>query len=1237
MEGAIYMQLIRAGLLGVCLVFSAGVNASFELVSRIEGEPPLDRGPNRESNHPAISADGRFVVFLSDASNLPGGFTNPFQDNVFVYDRETDTVKPLTPGADAASFEPAISADGRVIAFSSLASNLITGDTAEANIVNLFVYDLETDTTELLTPGTDNFGRSASLSADGRFVAFTSTSSNLVSGDNNRSTDIFVHDRDTGTTELVTAGSNRFSGSPTISADGRYVAFDSSASNLVAGDTNGTTDIFVYDRATNTTELVTASANNFSENPAISADGQYIVYSSFATNLVSDDAAGGQRNVFVYNRGAGTTKRLTVGDGRSGSTPSISADGQLVTFLGSAFVSRGFPFRNIFVYNQSTESLEQILRNVERNTDKPQMSANGQFVTFVSEDDIRGAATTRNFDVMIYDRATENFERIVSAEAEFEVAGGDEGSDAPSVSGTGRFIAFESNATNLVIGDINGRSDIFVFDRDTSTNERLTSGSSLDSLDPSISSDGQFVAFEARPRDGSLFDNIAATRIFVHDRNTTTTQVLTPENTASLNPSISGDGRLIAFESTATNLAEGDNNNQTSDIFLYDRDTDTIELLTAGGNGDSVTPAISADGRFVAFSSQANNLVANDAVGEVFDIFVYDRLTGTTEGLTRGANNDSLEPAISADGQFVAFESHASNLANVPNEIPNRSATDRDVFVHDRSSNTTTSLTPRQDTVAFGSVSISADGMLVVFAVDFFGNRGDLLPEGNADGVFVHNQATNTTELLTQGADETSNATAISGDGRVIAFSSLALNLVNDGINNVRDVIVSVSNDSPRADSISATTNEDTPLALTITASDPDADVLTFEVLTPPANGELTGTAPDLLYTPAIDFFGTDSFTFSANDGNGSSEPATVSITVTSVNDAPVGVGASIGGGPGITTLRAPADTPFTLTLVGVDVDSDQLRFSIEALPTNGRLSGTAPNIIYTPDRGFLGADSFTFVVNDGDGNSESVTISITVDEATVSLLSAVLPASRSVEVGTTATAFATLINAGTADALACRMRLPSSVAGDFFYQASDPATNALLGEANQPVDIPAGGSQSFVFGIAPSEELVATEVALVFQCANAADALSFASLNTLLLSASFTPVPDLIALAATTTGTGVMELNNNAGFFTAATINVGSAATITVIADTGDATLPMTLSLCQTDPLTSVCINPTLPGTEPVIVDIADGGSPTFAVFANASAPIALDPANSRVFLRFSDESGEVRGATSVAVENAP
>ena len=137
------------------------------------------------------------------------------------------------------------------------------------------------------------------------------------------------------------------------------------------------------------------------------------------------------------------------------------------------------------------------------------------------------------------------------------------------------------------------------------------------------------------------------------------------------------------------------------------------------------------------------------------------------------------------------------------------------------------------------------------------------------------------------------------------------------------------------------------------------------------------------------------------------------------------------------------------------------------------------------------------------------------------------------------------------------------------------------------------------------------------------------------MLSASITPAPDLVALVATTTDNGVMELQNGSGFFTAATINVGSASTISVSADTGDASVPITLSLCETDPVTSVCINPTSPDTAPINVEVDAGGTPTFAVFASATETIALDPANTRVFLRFSDELGEIRGATSVAVEN--
>ena len=337
-------------------------------------------------------------------------------------------------------------------------------------------------------------------------------------------------------------------------------------------------------------------------------------------------------------------------------------------------------------------------------------------------------------------------------------------------------------------------------------------------------------------------------------------------------------------------------------------------------------------------------------------------------------------------------------------------------------------------------------------------------------------------------------------------------------------------------------------------------------------------------------------------------------------------------------SVSTPAATPVSIVLTGFDAEGDILDFAIVALPTNGGLSGIAPDLMYTPSSGFVGSDSFSFTVSDGQNTSAPVIVSIDVTEVIderVSLLSAVLPASRSVEVGRTATAFATLINAGTVTAQRCSLQLPAGVAADFSYQTSNSSTNEVSGLPNQPVDIPAGTAQSFVFGITPSEEMQTTEVALEFKCVNATDAASFVGLNTLLLSATSAPVAAVIALAATLSGNGVMELSNNTGFFTAATINVGSSATITVSADTGEAVLPMSLSLCQTDPATSVCINPTTPSAEPVRVDIAEGGSPTFAVYANASEAIALDPVNRRVFLRFSDELGVVRGATSVAMES--
>jgi len=249
-------------------------------------------------------------------------------------------------------------------------------------------------------------------------------------------------------------------------------------------------------------------------------------------------------------------------------------------------------------------------------------------------------------------------------------------------------------------------------------------------------------------------------------------------------------------------------------------------------------------------------------------------------------------------------------------------------------------------------------------------------------------------------------------------------------------------------------------------------------------------------------------------------------------------------------------------------------------------------------------------------------------------LASSVLPTSRSTEVGNTATAFATVINTGPGTATGCFISPVTSVSADFLYQTTDPATNALTGTPNTPVDIAEGAAQTFLFAFTPTAPFAPTDVQLSFDCTNTSPATVISGLNTLLLSASSTPVPDIIALA---TGTGILDLPASAGgngAFAVATVNVGATGTITASANTGSATLPVTLSVCETNPLTGVCINPTSPAAT-ATTTIAGGATPTFAFFATATDTIPLDPATNRAFVEFRDSGDTIRGSTSTALSS--
>jgi hypothetical protein len=186
-------------------------------------------------------------------------------------------------------------------------------------------------------------------------------------------------------------------------------------------------------------------------------------------------------------------------------------------------------------------------------------------------------------------------------------------------------------------------------------------------------------------------------------------------------------------------------------------------------------------------------------------------------------------------------------------------------------------------------------------------------------------------------------------------------------------------------------------------------------------------------------------------------------------------------------------------------------------------------------------------------------------------VFASVLPTSRSVQVGTTATAFATIINAGAGTVTGCSLAPLTSVPATFTYQTTNPLTNALTGTLNTPVDIAAGKNQTFVFAFTPTAAFAPTDVQLRFACANAAPVTVITGVNTLLLSASTTPVPDMIALAATMTQDGIANVDPNArvGVLAVATSNVGSSGAITVTANTGGVNLPLNLSVCETNPTT--------------------------------------------------------------------
>lgn len=795
------------------------------------------------------SADGRYIAFTSSAPNLVPDDSNGRED-AFVFDRQTQSISRVSvdsAGAQAnlGGSAEAISADGRFVVFSSVSNNLVPGQVGFLR--DVFLHDRQTGATTLVSLADDeshangNNAGGAAISDDGRYIVFASHASNLVAGDSNLAQDVFVRDRQLGSTTRVSVDSSgnqssSYSYAPAVSGDGRHVAFASLADNLVVGDGNGSWDVFVHDRQSGATtrESVGAGgieADGVSLEPDISDDGRFVAFSSSATNLVVGDS-NGTDDVFVRDRQGGATTRVSrASDGTQGDQyslyPSLSTDGRFVAFWSTAdnlVTGDSNGFDDTFVHDRQAGITTRVSvsgAGAQGNAESelPRISGDGRFVVFDSlATQLVAGDRNGGRDVFVHDRQLSATERVpdiaVPPPAGAPWLGdGVSWTRTRSLSADGRYLAFVSHATNLVAGDSNGHNDIFVRDLRAGITTRVSidsSGAEANGFSdsPSISADGRYVAFQSNASNLVSGDSNGVTDVFRHDRQTGATIRLSVNdagvqgNGNSLVPAISAQGDRIAFISLATNLVAGDGNGR-QDVFVRDvalATTTRVSVYGAGAeaNGHSYAPAISGDGRRIAFASFASNLVVGDGNGKR-DVFVHDLDDGSTRrvsvdsaGVEADAGSDT-RVALSGDGRRVAFQSDAGNLvAGDGNAIT-------DVFVHDLDAATTRRVSVNSagqgGTSASIAPTISADGRLVGF-VSGAGNLVSPAPGTSADHVFGHDLLTGRTDLWSSNnagiaANADSASPALSADGHFVAYGSDASNLVDDGdYNGLRDVFV---------------------------------------------------------------------------------------------------------------------------------------------------------------------------------------------------------------------------------------------------------------------------------------------------------------------------------------------------------------------------------------------------------------------------------------------------------------
>jgi Tol biopolymer transport system component len=803
--------------LGAPAGFAAG---SLEVLHASDASPVSDTasgdrgsGSSQTPDPASLSADGRYAVFLSGAANLvpgqmdvnglPGDFANG--KDVFLADLTAGTTilvshavgLPATT-ADRGSSEALLSADGRWVAFKSAADDLAAGQPGDNffNNEDLLLYDRVTGTTTLAVSARDlpagffNLG----LSADGRYLSFDSYAA-VAPGATEGDSNVFLYDRVAGTTRLVShipsptgSPTNIPSFSPRISADGRFIAFLAQDLFPPPGQASILT-VYLYDRTADT--LLVIGPGDAAD---ISADGNYVAFLSGGT-------------LQLYGRETATTTLVsaTVRGTDGGIQPrpfALNADGHFLVFAPQGPLpdtgSAGLALYERVLRTTTPLSRPAGATSLNGPIGTPAISADGRFITFASfaMGPVTGQTSVQEC-VFLFDRAAGETSLVSHAAISLTTTGNGM-SYAPAISAGGARAVYFSQATDLEqgLGDLNGTQDLFAYATSSRDNRAVTRRApDLPAVTPplatsrasAISADGRYVAFERLTPDNVsygqsdilLYDAIEKTTLLVdHVRASASTAA----KGLSFAPVLSADGRTVAFFSTSRNLVPGSNPDGRSCLYLFDRVTGVVTFVARVtpqlGPTDERTllrPSLSADGNWLAFASEAPDLVPGQQETEQLpldpDVFLYDRAHGAitlVSHSTTGAAgaSGSWGPILSADGRYLAFLSTASNL--LPGEIGGAPG----AYLYDRVTGALTLLShPRSSSLtvayAYDNLAMSADGRYIALttsAGDLDAGAGDLGP-----GLYIYDRVAASYQRVA-GVDLPPQKVALSADGRILAF-----------------------------------------------------------------------------------------------------------------------------------------------------------------------------------------------------------------------------------------------------------------------------------------------------------------------------------------------------------------------------------------------------------------------------------------------------------------------------------